>query len=103
MARCRSPAPATSALRDAGAVIKTYGFRIYFAIIRVALADSFPRTPQNATSKSPLRFAIFGAATLCRSSQPWVTLGRLGSRWVYIGGRAGVRKKLPELPKNGRA
>jgi hypothetical protein len=32
----------------------------------------------------------FGVATLCRCSQPWVTLGRLGWNWVDIGGRGGV-------------
>ena len=32
-------------------------------------------------------FCIFGVATLCRFSQPWVTLGDLGSTWVYIEGR----------------
>ena len=31
----------------------------------------------------------FGVATLCRFSQPWVTLGDLGWKWVDIGGRGG--------------
>jgi hypothetical protein len=42
-------------------------------------------------------FFHFGAATLCRSLQHWVTLGRLGSNWVDIGGRAGVGDKIARI------
>jgi hypothetical protein len=34
-------------------------------------------------------------ATLCRSSQPWVTLGDLGWKWVNIGGRGRGQAKKP--------
>src|SRR6476646_591108 len=106
VAPCRPPAMAARTVRDAGDVRVGQGlracsiptgnslkinldFRIYFAIIRSALAV-LPRTSnQNATVKA-VAFCHFGVATLCRCSQPRVTLGGLGWKGVYIGGRGRV-------------
>ena len=93
VATCRPPAPATRALRDAGVVgharaesrppKKDLDFRIYFAIIRSALAV-YPGTSVNKTQRSKaVAFCHFGVATLCRCLS---ALGDLGWKWVYIGG-----------------
>src|SRR4029077_12407843 len=49
----------------------------------IALRNKF----RSGATEVPLHFVFFGVATLCRSSHHWVTLGDLGSNWVYIGGR----------------
>jgi len=98
VASCRPQALAACALPDAGtlnsAQIKALDFRIYFAIIRSALAV-YPRTPVNKTQRrKPLRFVILG---LRPSADPWVYWVSLGEIGWKPGGRGGDWK-LPELP-----
>jgi hypothetical protein len=48
-------------------------------------------------------FFHFGAVTLCLISQPWVTLGDLGWKWVDIGsrGRGGAEIFTMEARRHG--
>jgi cell division protein FtsW (lipid II flippase) len=85
---------AAGTLRDAGAV-KYLDFRIYFAIIRIALADSFRELIKTQRFKA-VAFCHLWAAALCRcpSAQSW---GHLGSNWVDIGGRGGGRSEIAKI------
>jgi len=82
VASCRPQALAACALPDAGtlksAQIKALDFRIYFAIIRSALAV-YPRTPVNKTQRRKrLRLVILGLRPSADSWVYWVSLGGIG-------------------------
>jgi hypothetical protein len=83
---------AAGTLRDAGA-IKYLDFRIYFAIIKVALADTFRELIKTQRLKA-VAFCHFGGTTLCRFLGG---LGDLGWKWVDIGGRGGGRNEIAKI------
>src|SRR5882672_1472409 len=108
MSACRAGAVSPGAVRDAGAVTaseleKISRLSYLFCYNSFALAGDFPASyssKQDATV-SAVAFCLFGAVTLCQSSQPWVGLGHLGSNWVDIGGggRRAERHLITDIPR----